>query len=112
MYFMKVIIETFEVKGRKFTICYDNGMYVAIEDCYITNGMVNQTLNGLQTCANDELRLTLEQVKAKVEMQYYIEHGMTTSQAFCEVWNIPLTREIEEAFCNIIKTKTKIQQFS
>ena len=96
---MKIVVDNYEVMGRKFTICYRDGMYIAIEDCYIDeSGKLTQELNGIQMYANKNLDDCLEQVRKQVEIQSLTINGVDIASAFCMVYNIPLTPEIQETF--------------
>ena len=95
-----MIIENFNYRNRRFTIVLNDGFYCAIEDKYITDGVMNTTLNGLQMCANRKLDGCLNDVKRKVDMEHYEAQGMTKAEAFCKVFNLPNMIEQMEAVFN------------
>ena len=89
---MRAVIKTLEARERHFTIIkHESGMYCAIEDKYITNGVLNTTLNGLQMHANSELEECIKDTLNCVEVEYLMTKGYSKVQAVCEVLNIPIT---------------------
>ena len=101
-----VIIKEFITRNRKFTIVLnEQKFYCAIEDKYITDGKINQELNGLQMYCDKDLNACLDHVRDAVEMDYLISQGMDKAEAFCKVFNMmdrldvikPLFDEKDEA---------------
>lgn len=83
------IIKKLVVRGRHFTICRNqDGWYLAIEDKYITNGRINQTLNGFQMHAHEELARCIKTTQDAVETDYLVEQGHSRAEAFCMVNNM------------------------
>jgi len=96
---MTTIIKTFTARNRNFTIVKDDeGFYLAIEDKYITDGKTNTALNGLQMSASKDLNQCLTMCNNKVDTDYYLSQGMTKSEAFAKVFNLPMTPALENLF--------------
>ena len=86
---MNTIIKKVSIRNRHFTIVKDEaGYYLAIEDKYITDGKLNQTLNGFQMHAHKELQGCLNSVKDCVEVAYLVSQGMSKAEAFCTYWGM------------------------
>lgn len=88
-------ITTYIRGDRKFRIVKEtkNGevWYMAIEDKYIdADGKLNTALNGLQTCANRDMKQCIEQVTQKVDFEHFKAQGMSDAEAFAETFHLPL----------------------
>lgn len=84
-----VIIKEFIARSRKFTIVLnEQKYYCAIEDKYITDGKINQELNGLQMYCDRDLNACLDHVRDAVEMDYLMSQGVSKAEAFCTVFNM------------------------
>ena len=96
---MKIIINRHEVRGRVFTVVYDQGHYLAIEDKFLDeNGCLKQQLCGPQMFASVSLAGCLEFVRNDVEIHHLVSEGMSLAEATCSVLNIPLTDELRAVF--------------
>lgn len=84
------IIKKLEAHNRKFVIVKHEGMYCAIEDKYITDGKINQQLNGLQMKASDNVDDCIQNTLNSVEIDWLVSEGMTKAQAFASVMGIPV----------------------
>lgn len=83
-------ITTLVYKGRTFEIVKKDGFYLAVEDKYLTDGIMNTTLNGLQMNASEELGRCINQTKNAVELDEYMEQGFTREEAVCKVLGFPI----------------------
>lgn len=84
------IVKNFIVRDRHFVIVQNEEcFYLAIEDKYITDGKLNQALNGFQMYASKELDTCLNTCKNQVEIEYLEEQGYSKAEAFGIVFGIP-----------------------
>lgn len=70
-----------EYKGRNFEIVLKDGYYLAIEDCYISNGKMNTSLNGIQMHAHKDLDDTIKDVNNWVDVKELEAEGVDTMVA-------------------------------
>lgn len=85
---VEIVDKNFYVRGRNFVIVRNcDGFYCAIEDKYITDGKINTSLSGQQLHASRSVAECLEDTRHAVEMDYYMEHGLTKAEAFCKIFD-------------------------
>lgn len=83
------IVKNLIIRGRHFTIVKNgDGFYLAIEDKYITDGKINQTLNGMQMHASKELNQCIEDTKNSVEIDWLVSQGHSMAEAFAIHFNM------------------------
>ena len=85
-------LSTLTVRENKYELVYmeDVKMYGAIHHKYITNGKLNQGLNGLQMFCADTLADTIQRVKNQVEINHLISQGFSAAEAMSKVFGLPL----------------------
>lgn len=87
---MKVIINNYAYRNRNFTIVFDQGHYLAIENKYIdAQGKTTQALNGLQMYASNGLNGCLTHLRQGVDIDYYESQGMSRAEAFAKALGLP-----------------------
>ena len=83
------IVKNLIIRNRHFTIVKNgDGFYLAIEDKYITDGKLNQTLNGIQMHASKELNQCIEDTKNTVEIDWLVSQGHSMAEAFAIHFNM------------------------
>lgn len=96
---IETIIKNFSYRGQRFAIVKHEGFFCAVNRKYIDkDGMVTETLNGLQMCAAHTIGECIEHIKNNLDVDYYMENGLSRFQAMCKVFNIPATPEVEALF--------------
>ena len=86
---MITVIKNVVMRNRHFTVVKnEEGFYLSIEDKYITDGKINQTLNGIQMHASKSLDKCLQGVQDEVEVQYLISLGMDLMDAMKSYFKI------------------------
>lgn len=69
------VITRFITNNRKFSIIKSDGVYLAIEDKYITDGRINTQLNGAQMNVSKTLDGCIENTERACKRDEYIEQG-------------------------------------
>lgn len=94
---MKTIVSTYETRGRKFTIVYDQDRYLAINDKYLDeNGCTKVSLNGFQMHADRELQGCMRKADNACRMEDLMNEGKSRAEAFCIVNGIECTDQIRK----------------
>lgn len=100
-------ITDFTYRGRNFYLgtygidtTTGNPQYVGIDEKYVKDGKLTQTLNGLQMHMRDSSREVIESIKNTLDLEFYMEQGMSRLDSMMKVFNIP--EENREQLSHII----------
>lgn len=95
-----IIVKNFSQRGRHFVIVQnEDGYYLAIEDKYITNGKINQRLNGFQMFASKKLEDCIKRLGDSVEIEHLVSIGHSKAEAFAMYFHMmDKVEEIEKIF--------------
>ena len=96
---LSTIIRNFSYRGRKFAIVKHEGFYCAIDFQYIDEeGRITKQLHGGQMFAARELSECIKNIQTQLDIRYYMDNGMSRSEAFCKAFGLDMTPEIEALF--------------
>lgn len=81
------LIKKITAEGRNFTVVFNKeyNKYLAIEEKYITDGKLNQQLNGLQMHARDTLEECIQETEMTCKIDKMKEAGMDQQEILNEI---------------------------
>ena len=74
-------ITTLKARNKTFEIVHDEKGFWAIENKYITDGKLNQQINGITGHLRDNIEACIESAKISAEVDYLINTGLNKMEA-------------------------------